>query len=479
MSRTICRGLCASIVILSAGPLDAQFYPVHHSPPAEGPYFNPATGHWYTRLSELAGYSYGQAISLILGGTIVAINDAGEQQWLLDTFGADSVDTYIGLFRAGPTWQWESGEPVTFTDWAPGEPAPFSLHTKGIAGWQGTNSSSVSRAIVECVSALGDALPGFTCTPMDPDIQLTWGPSGYDTVLIYRNLTLIATVPASALGYVDPALGTGAFREYLLVGESTSEVSVPVRCTCALPDGDYTLRIPDASGLHPGPISVPVLLDHPAQPAQAVVMSLCFDTTAVEAVSVVAGAAVLEVTGPPDYFDVVIEEDGLGFFMWPCAVPPTCVIGPGVDHEIAVVSLQAIAPPPISEPLQICSLAGMPPFQVAVAIFGASIAPVAIDGSIQLEVPGFIRGDANYDASFDIADVVFLGDLLFGAEGPAFPCREACEVNGDAVIDIADMVTILGNLFFGGPPPGEPFPECGPDPDPASGWGCDPAALCL
>jgi hypothetical protein len=164
--------------------------------------------------------------------------------------------------------------------------------------------------------------------------------------------------------------------------------------------------------------------------------------------------------------------------MLPCALAPFCHLVPGTDHELVVASFQAISPVPVTAPLRFCTIAGIPPQDVVVAHGGVSEAPGAMDGSVFFEPPGFIRGDANHDGALDLADVLFLGDLLFGAEGPEFPCREACEVNGDALIDVADLVAILGHLFLGAPPPGAPFPSCGGDPDPTTGWGCEQGVLC-
>jgi hypothetical protein len=62
-----------------------------------------------------------------MGGHLVTINNQSEQDWLFSTFGS-----WLGAPRALWTgfndrpvegrFEWISGDPVTFTNWAPGEP---------------------------------------------------------------------------------------------------------------------------------------------------------------------------------------------------------------------------------------------------------------------------------------------------------------------------------------------------------------------
>jgi len=64
-----------------------------------------------------------------------------------------------------------------------------------------------------------------------------------------------------------------------------------------------------------------------------------------------------------------------------------------------------------------------------------------------------IRGDVNYDfAGPNIADLTFLVSFLFRG-GPAPPCFEEGDVNGDGAINIADLTYLVDFLFRGGPPP--------------------------
>ena len=51
----------------------------------------------------------------------MTINDAAEDEWLVATFG---TQYWIGLndIAVEGEWVWSSGEPVTYTNWFPGEP---------------------------------------------------------------------------------------------------------------------------------------------------------------------------------------------------------------------------------------------------------------------------------------------------------------------------------------------------------------------
>jgi len=92
-----------------------------------GPITNAANGHAYYLLSNTT-WTASEAEAVGLGGHLVTINDAAENQWVLNTFfpltGVPYASLWIGLNDAANEGQfvWASGEPVTFTYWYPGEP---------------------------------------------------------------------------------------------------------------------------------------------------------------------------------------------------------------------------------------------------------------------------------------------------------------------------------------------------------------------
>ncbi|HEX8940309.1 MAG TPA: C-type lectin domain-containing protein [Candidatus Limnocylindrales bacterium] len=82
---------------------------------------NPATGHFYAQLGSMT-WPEAEAAAVALGGHLVSIADQAEEDWVASTF----TDQYlwIGLTDRAVegTFEWSSGEPVTYANWQAGEP---------------------------------------------------------------------------------------------------------------------------------------------------------------------------------------------------------------------------------------------------------------------------------------------------------------------------------------------------------------------
>ena len=92
-----------------------------------GPVTNAANGHLYYLLTEDT-WQNSEAQAAGLGGHLVTINDQAEQDWVFSTFGSfggTNRSIWIGLreVEVEGNYQWVSGEPLAYTDWAPGEPS--------------------------------------------------------------------------------------------------------------------------------------------------------------------------------------------------------------------------------------------------------------------------------------------------------------------------------------------------------------------
>ncbi|MGK7894503.1 MAG: lectin-like protein, partial [Xenococcus sp. (in: cyanobacteria)] len=111
-----------------------------------------------------------QAQAQSLGGNLVTINDAAENQWLKDTFGTTEA-LFIGLSDAETegTWKWASGEVPNwvlgqtnngiYADWTPGEPDDYNgnqdyailshIWLPDTDQWDDVTSNDQHRGIIE------------------------------------------------------------------------------------------------------------------------------------------------------------------------------------------------------------------------------------------------------------------------------------------------------------------------------------------
>ncbi|MCO5797284.1 MAG: hypothetical protein HEQ29_11045 [Dolichospermum sp. LBC05a] len=85
------------------------------------PYFT-YNGKFYL-LSNAGTWKEAQAQAVSLGGNLVTVNDAAENQFLVNTFGG-TEGLWIGLTDevTEGTFKWANGEAVTYTNWSPGNP---------------------------------------------------------------------------------------------------------------------------------------------------------------------------------------------------------------------------------------------------------------------------------------------------------------------------------------------------------------------
>lgn len=108
-------------------------------------YTNPANGHRYTKITDNASWVDSEQLATSLGGHLATINDASENEWVYSTFLPYNFDwMWIGLYEVDynqRTWAWSSGEPLTYLNWAPGEPSgPGAEHWVAMEGpsyWDG------------------------------------------------------------------------------------------------------------------------------------------------------------------------------------------------------------------------------------------------------------------------------------------------------------------------------------------------------
>ncbi|RKU06928.1 hypothetical protein C6501_17860, partial [Candidatus Poribacteria bacterium] len=124
---------------------------------------NPANGHAYAKI-QCRDWHDAQQKAIAEGAHLVSINDEDEQFWLEVIFGSPF---WIGLndVEKEGVWVWDSGEPVTYTNWAtrefPHDPSPeterdyvaIAPHNHE-GGWQSAGPNSppwrmVRQAVIE------------------------------------------------------------------------------------------------------------------------------------------------------------------------------------------------------------------------------------------------------------------------------------------------------------------------------------------
>lgn len=95
-------------------------------------------GHLYFLTSASSGWLAAQQEAASLGGNLVTVNDAAENNWLKQTFGT-TTEYWIGFTDQATegSYVWISGEPVTYTDWGTGEPNNSGNQDFGVMNFRG------------------------------------------------------------------------------------------------------------------------------------------------------------------------------------------------------------------------------------------------------------------------------------------------------------------------------------------------------
>ena len=93
------------------------------NPPMNSCKVNPSNNHLYCLTPNGLDWLKAEQYAREKGGHLVAINDEFEQEWLVQVFGGNKL-YWIGLSDAETEgqWQWSNGDPLSYTNWYPGEP---------------------------------------------------------------------------------------------------------------------------------------------------------------------------------------------------------------------------------------------------------------------------------------------------------------------------------------------------------------------
>jgi hypothetical protein len=158
-----------------------------------GPITNPANGHDYFLL-EQDTWTNSEAEAVALGGHLVTINDAAENQFVFDTFstfGGVERNLWIGFndVAVEGSFEWTSGETPGYTDWDPVEP-----NNVGVGGVEADYTFIISQGRVD-VAGTSLTLVGGWSDDGDFDQSLSIGNFGVVEVVPEPATTgLLATV---------------------------------------------------------------------------------------------------------------------------------------------------------------------------------------------------------------------------------------------------------------------------------------------
>ena len=109
---------------------------------------NPGNNHTYHLLSA-SSWSDAASVARSLGGFLVTVDDAEEDQWLFDTFAVDNGTTrhlWIGLsdHQNEGDFRWHDGTPFTYRNWGDGQPGDGD--DEDYVHITGTNMGSIEPA---------------------------------------------------------------------------------------------------------------------------------------------------------------------------------------------------------------------------------------------------------------------------------------------------------------------------------------------
>ncbi|NNE00703.1 MAG: DUF4347 domain-containing protein, partial [Pirellulaceae bacterium] len=138
--------------------------------------------HLYLLGSATSTWGDAQFEASSLGGNLVTINDAAEEDWLKQTFGSQAF--WIGLREnlGTSTYQWVSGEAVTYTNWAAGQPDNQSAQDFAVMNWESTGQWADVRDIYPAIGIIeigSDVVNGGPVVPNG---------TGFETELIASGL---------------------------------------------------------------------------------------------------------------------------------------------------------------------------------------------------------------------------------------------------------------------------------------------------
>ena len=146
------------------------------APIVTGPIVNACNGHAYY-LTDFATWESCALAGPPIGGDLVTINDAGENRWILETFSGQLGEFDSALYHGyndvvtEGVFEWISGAPVGFENWARGEPNNLGnedfggMWTSPDGEWNDFPDFIEHRGVIEVVPAAPSVIGGPITNP--------------------------------------------------------------------------------------------------------------------------------------------------------------------------------------------------------------------------------------------------------------------------------------------------------------------------
>ncbi|MEC9475816.1 MAG: PKD domain-containing protein [Planctomycetota bacterium] len=247
------------------------------------------------------------------------------------------------------------------------------------------------------------------------------------------------------------------------------------------PDNSYKLA--DISVFSGQPVIHPVLGSH-QDALQGYQISITYDETVLTMTEISLEGTLADAL-QPEFIATSINPGGVNSSLYLAVIFDTLppfdgrTMAPGVDQTLCTLNYTVLQGTPLgtSTELRFADDLVSPPINNIYATDGGtSVIPYWIHGTVTVsEQPQFlfIRGDATYDQTVNIADAIFLLNFLFTG-GDASVCPDAGDTNDDGSINIGDPINLLNFLFTSGSTIPYPYPGYGIDPTPDSLGACLP-----
>ena len=190
-------------------------------PAPEALEFNPDTGHFYWLTPAAQTWHDAEVYAYAEHGHLVTIDDAAEQAWLVDSFGAH--DPWIGYadHNGSGLFTWSTGDEGAYTNWnasSPGTPngSPQYAHLAASGQWALGSSADTRYGIVESDSIAGPNGNRYLVhsTPMDADAAGSAAEAmGFELANVDDaevQTWMMETLPSDQAYWVDSTYAVGA-----------------------------------------------------------------------------------------------------------------------------------------------------------------------------------------------------------------------------------------------------------------------------